>query len=612
MVGGVMAVESMRPQPAGVVLRFARWVVDACPHVTDPEARLHVRIVIVLMLTVLPLVMLIEMLPSLSQPAVDLRQDMNVLIPLMTLGIWALVYVLARRGYYQLAAWGIALTASGAIFLAVLLPYYIEPTYDVQQRFNDLDYLVLALLLASTLLSLRAVRFLAILNVVMILALLLFIPFVSLADILRPLSFMAGATVMILLLTRHRNRLEHYRTAQLVEANQRLMREVQERQEAEQALLNEQVRYRGLFDHTSDAVFLASLDGRIEMVNEHALTLINRPLTALVGHHYEEFFPSNQWLVLDAQKRMLLEDATLPVFEERLTRSDGTQCPVEMHLSLVRESSGLASHFQAIVRDLSIRQQVEAQRLALNTERQRIELLRDFVSKMSHDLRTPLATIKTGLYLARRSSDQPERIHDHLNHIETQVDHLTQILENMLLLTRLDDPNIQLGTLVDVSINALYRSLRNVYAPRLQALGLDVEITITPDLAAYGDAGYVKEAVRQLFANAIAAAGQGGRIALRGFLQGGEVILEVADSGPGIPPEDLPHVFERFYRGDVSRSMATGGAGLGLAIARRIMELHGGRIEVAAEAVGSAASGVTFRLVLPARPRGARKASDPV
>ena len=519
-MGGVMAVDSVRPQPAvGFVLRFARWVVDACPHVTDPETRLHVRIVIVLMLTVLPLVMLIEMLPSLSQPTVDLRQDMNVLIPTMTLGIWALIYVLARRGYYQLAAWGIALTASGAIFLAVLLPYYLEPTYDIQQRFNDLDYLVLALLLASTLLSLPAVRLLAILNVVTILALLLFIPFVSFADMLRPLSFVAGATVMILLLTRHRNRLEHYRTVRLIDANRRLMREAVERQDAEQALLNEQVRYRGLFEHTGDAVFLAGLDGRIEMVNQPALALMKRPLTALVGHHYEEFFPSSQRLVLDAQRHMLLEDVALPVFEEQLTRSDGTQCPVEMHLSLVRESSGAPSHFQAIVRDLSIRQQVEAQRLALNTERQRIELLRDFVSKMSHDLRTPLTTIKTGLYLARRNTDQPERIHVHLNHIEAQVDHLTQILENMLLLTRLDDPNIQLGTLIDISINALFRSLRNVYAPRLEALGQDVEITITPDLAVYGDSGYIKEAVRQLFANAIVAAGQGGKIALRGYTQ---------------------------------------------------------------------------------------------
>jgi PAS domain S-box-containing protein len=599
-----MAVESTRSGPWSFATRVWGWVVDACPHVTDPEARLHIRIVSALMVTVLPLVVFVEMLPHLGQ-ALDPQQNMDFTIPAATAGLWALVYVLSRRGYYRQATWIAVLTASAAVFLAVLLPYYLEPAYDFQERFKDLDYLVLALLLASTLLSLPAVRFLATLNILIIFALLLFIPVADPSDVLRPLSFVAVAGVLLMLLTRHRNSLERYHTSQLVEANQRLKREVEERQAARQALLIEQSRYRGLFENTSDAVFLAGLDGRIETVNQQALALMQATPEDLIGRHYRAIFPPERWIILEAQERMLLEQADLPVFEETLLRLDGAQCPVEMHVSLVRDSARLPSHFQVIARDLTIRQQIESQRRALDTEHQRTDLLRDFVSKMSHDLRTPLTTIKTGLYLARRTADAPDQSRTHLDHIETQVDHLAHILENMLLMTRLDDPDVDLATLTNVSVSALFSSVLSAYMSHIEALDLAVTIDVSPDLEVYADVDLLKEAIRQLVANAFAVVGPGGRIVLRGYTQAQEIILEVADSGPGIPPEELAHIFERFYRGDESRRTATGGTGLGLPIVHRIAELHGGRASVAnSPAAGTAAdpdSGVTVRLALPAR-----------
>jgi two-component system sensor histidine kinase BaeS len=112
-----------------------------------------------------------------------------------------------------------------------------------------------------------------------------------------------------------------------------------------------------------------------------------------------------------------------------------------------------------------------------------------------------------------------------------------------------------------------------------------------------GDAGRLAQVLRNLLSNALRHTPAGGRVAVLVDRQDAWVRLQVADTGSGIAPEDLPHVFDRFYRGDRSRSRAGGGAGLGLAITRQIVTAHGGRIEVASPP----GAGTTFTVTLPQR-----------
>ena len=115
-----------------------------------------------------------------------------------------------------------------------------------------------------------------------------------------------------------------------------------------------------------------------------------------------------------------------------------------------------------------------------------------------------------------------------------------------------------------------------------------------------GDADRLGQVLRNLISNALRHTPAGGRVTVSVGRSGERVRLEVADTGTGISPEDLPHVFDRFYRGDKSRSRRGGGAGLGLAIARQLVIAHGG--EIAAESVLGA--GTTFRVTLPAAATG--------
>ena len=118
-------------------------------------------------------------------------------------------------------------------------------------------------------------------------------------------------------------------------------------------------------------------------------------------------------------------------------------------------------------------------------------------------------------------------------------------------------------------------SFRAVAAERGVALSLEIADSL-PEVKI--DPGRMSQVLGNVLDNALRHTPEGGQVAIRAARRGSEIEVTVADTGPGVPPEHLPHLFERFWRGDASRSRRTGGSGLGLAIARRIVEAHGGRI----------------------------------
>jgi len=148
-----------------------------------------------------------------------------------------------------------------------------------------------------------------------------------------------------------------------------------------------------------------------------------------------------------------------------------------------------------------------------------------------------------------------------------------------------------------VNLVELARATLNQFGPAAEAA--DVSLELAANAAApvvIGDADRLAQVLRNLLSNALRHTPAGGLITVRVEAQSGQVRLQVTDSGTGIAASDLPHVFDRFYRGDKSRSRRGGGAGLGLAIARQLITVHGGTIEVAS----ASGQGTTFTLSLPA------------
>jgi heavy metal sensor kinase len=202
-----------------------------------------------------------------------------------------------------------------------------------------------------------------------------------------------------------------------------------------------------------------------------------------------------------------------------------------------------------------------------------------FVADASHELRTPLTVLRGELEVfaqeAALSADQRER----LGSLLEEVERLSKIVDRLFALSRLDAGEAQVEW-----VKFDLASLASSTAGQMALLAEDRKIVLKCETESLvlveGDRARLKQVVVNLIDNAIKYTPEGGSVSLRARVAEGEAVLEVADTGTGIAPEALPHVFDRFFRADQSRSRAPDGAGLGLAIVKSICQAHGGRVEV--------------------------------
>ena len=199
---------------------------------------------------------------------------------------------------------------------------------------------------------------------------------------------------------------------------------------------------------------------------------------------------------------------------------------------------------------------------------------RDLVANVSHELRTPIAALRVQLENLVDGVAMPDL--DTFRVMLAQVERLGRLVQQLLDLSRLEAGTIPL----ERSRFAVEPLLTHaVEEQRLGETPVEVWIRVDPeDLTADGDPERVHQVVANLLENAVRHTPQGGRVEVEARGAPGGVVIEVLDQGPGIPDSDAERVFERFYRADASRSTRDGGAGLGLAIARWIVDLHGGDI----------------------------------
>jgi two-component system sensor histidine kinase BaeS len=257
---------------------------------------------------------------------------------------------------------------------------------------------------------------------------------------------------------------------------------------------------------------------------------------------------------------------------------------------------------------------------------QAVERMRaQFVSDVSHELRTPLTAVKGSVETLRGGAvDDPMARERFLASIESETDRLIRLVNDLLTLSRADAQALTLRRR-PVDLRAVARSTVEKLTPRLIAKGLHltVELPDTP-LTTSADPDRVAQVLVNLLDNALKHTPAGGKVTIAGYglkveggraepltsspplPDGGWAILSVADTGEGIPTADLPHVFERFYRADRSRSRERGGSGLGLSIAKALVEAHGGHIWLEstsrASEMGEGKSGTTASFALPLLP----------
>ena len=236
---------------------------------------------------------------------------------------------------------------------------------------------------------------------------------------------------------------------------------------------------------------------------------------------------------------------------------------------------------------------------AFNSMSEKLETLdqsrNQFVSNASHELKTPLATMKIMIESLIYQPDMDKDLRtEFMTDINNEIDRLSAIVSDLLTLVQMDSQNVKL-TRENLSIAQLIQENAHRLQPIAEQKGQKILLTLSDPCDIYADKSKLNQVIYNLMENAVKYTQNGGVIRVALQRQGRDARFTVSDNGPGIPKENLPHIFDRFYRVDKARSREKGGTGRGLSIVHQLVLLHGGAISVESEE----GKGATFIVELP-------------
>jgi two-component system phosphate regulon sensor histidine kinase PhoR len=335
-----------------------------------------------------------------------------------------------------------------------------------------------------------------------------------------------------------------------------------------------------ILDNTSDAVALAQPNGDIETRNP--------AFTAMFGDQITHAIERILWTINGDEQSASVGNALMKVLwdresqrvEAQITGENG-QKDIDMAFIPVQLTEGDdAAGVLISAHDITHIREVERFKAR-------------FVADALHDLATPITALSTRLYLMKRA---PEHMADHLRALENQVAHLRNLLADLRTLSQVDRREVHLELQL-LSINEIVIRVYDTYLPvavsRAQSLTLTTDSAMPP---VFIDSRQMERVLVNLVSNAVNYTPEGKTIAIATSVEAECIAFAVVDEGIGISAEDLPRVFERFYRSEQARKVENSGTGLGLAIVKEIVELHGGSVTVSS--VVDQGSAFTVRLPL--------------
>ena len=363
---------------------------------------------------------------------------------------------------------------------------------------------------------------------------------------------------------------------------------------------------RSILDNTLDAVIALDGEGRVTFWNPQAEQTFGIPREQAIDRSLAEvILPEEERAVFAGiLSRLTGTDGEANLrLELEARRADGTAFPLELTITAIPDGGDFS--FSAFARDITQRKHDdrERERLLADAERARTQaetasrVKDEFLSTLSHELRTPLTAIVGWTYLLRGGRLDEATASRGLDAIERNAAAQARVISDILDLSRmvgakfrLNIRTLQLAPVVAAAIEPLI--------PAASAKNLRIQTVLDPSAGLVaGDPDRLRQIVWNLVSNAVKFTPRSGRVTVRVERDPPTgVRLVVEDTGAGIPREFLPHVFERFRQGDSSNTRSHGGLGLGLAVARHLVELHGGTIDARSEGEGR---GATFTVTLP-------------
>jgi len=388
-------------------------------------------------------------------------------------------------------------------------------------------------------------------------------------------------------------------SGQIVGAS-KIARDIGERQRSEVA----QARLAAIIDSSDDVIVGKTLEGIITSWNPAAERVFGWTAAEAVGRHITLIIPEDRRAEEDDVLARIRRGERVDHFETVRVTKDRRLIDVSITVSPIRDASGRIVGASKIARDIGERRRLEEARAALlereQEARQRAETLNrtkdELLATVSHELRTPLNSI-FGWARMMQSTDMDEAGRARaINAIVRNVSSLGRLVEDLLDLSRIVTGRMRLDLQLLDPMTVVEAALETV-RPVASAKGIELSAkTVGSRASIRGAPDRLQQVLWNLLMNAVKFTPAGGRIDVSLRYSGSMVEIEVSDTGEGIPPELLPHVFEPFRQGDSSSTRLHGGLGLGLALVRELVELHGGHVR--AESAGKD-GGATFTVTLP-------------
>ncbi|HET9268806.1 MAG TPA: ATP-binding protein [Vicinamibacterales bacterium] len=369
-------------------------------------------------------------------------------------------------------------------------------------------------------------------------------------------------------------------------------------------VLEEQAYLAAIVESSDDAIISKDLHGVVRSCNAAAERMFGYSAAELVGKPIRLIIPADRQAEEDDIIARLRRGERMDHFQTVRRAKDGRLIDVSLTVSPVRDASGRVVGASKIARDVTEQKRAAAERerlleaeRAARAEAERANRVKDdFVAMVSHELRTPLNAMLGWTQLMKRGRNDPALIQRGIDVVARNSRLQAQLISDLLDISRIvagklqiETRSVDLGAIVGQSLETMEEEARTkgvVIEPSLDDAGSLVS----------GDASRLQQICWNLLSNAVKFTPRGGRVSVRLTFDGPWARLEVADTGVGIRPEFLPHVFDRFQQADRSITRQFGGLGLGLSIVKHLVELHGGAVEAASEGEGK---GATFTVTLP-------------
>jgi len=365
-----------------------------------------------------------------------------------------------------------------------------------------------------------------------------------------------------------------------------------------------EARLAAIVASSDDAIVSKDLDGRVTSWNAAAERLFGYTAAEAIGQSITIVIPKDRLNKETGVLARIRAGLSVDHFETVRQHKDGHLIDISLTVSPIRMPDGRIIGASKIARDIT-----EQRRLRATTE----EASRQkdvFLAVLSHELRTPLNTVLGYARMLRRDDTRMtgEIRERALSALERNAESLTRLVADMLDTSRIVAGKLRL-TLHEYPAGEVIEQAIETVRPVADAKGITLEASVNPGLSVLADRDRLLQVMWNLLSNAIKFTPSGGKVSVRGRKEGESVAISVQDTGIGIAHEHLPYVFRRFWQANTGASREFAGLGIGLALARHLVELHGGEISVASAGPGQ---GALFTVSLPSAHRAAETPAAPL